>query len=454
MSALSEDPTRFDAYEALAGLPLADEQLDLHVLEWTRGDTRGSHIRLNRVTELAGRPYCNLRVIFAPLDLPDRGLLKGLLALFEHYSIPSTFLSERLQSVAHSFGARKDDDGTQYAWFHFLCKNINIQRSGSQPEIVNQNIRLGSKPQSQADYSWHRSGFFLKASPGAPSKPPPQSPFAAPADDCVTLICFGASPSLEQRFRRLALTSAWEDALEDPYVLFDVVLDELYLQLDGVAWSLAEVFGGIEGRILSRAVFPGVAADKIDFVGLHNVSKHIIYVREAADAMLLTLESLSTAHKHTISNTNSPIIHATQSALRYRRTLFQSTQLRLTSLEKRMQNIISLSFNLVTQQDSRIMQKDSSSMKTIAIMTLIFLPATTIASIFGSQFFTAPARDEDGGVDFRVSPYFWVFWVISVPVTLLVLILWRVYYRRAKNALIHGKQPGRRTGTWMSGVSV
>lgn len=37
MSALSEDPTRFDAYEALAGLPLADEQLDLHVLEWTRG---------------------------------------------------------------------------------------------------------------------------------------------------------------------------------------------------------------------------------------------------------------------------------------------------------------------------------------------------------------------------------------------------------------------------------
>lgn len=37
------------------------------------------------------------------------------------------------------------------------------------------------------------------------------------------------------------------------------------------------------------------------------------------------------------------------------------------------------SFNLVTQADSRIMKADSNSMKTIAAMTLGFLPCTAVA---------------------------------------------------------------------------
>jgi hypothetical protein len=37
------------------------------------------------------------------------------------------------------------------------------------------------------------------------------------------------------------------------------------------------------------------------------------------------------------------------------------------------------SFNLVTQADSRIMKADSGAMKTIAAMTLGFLPCTAVA---------------------------------------------------------------------------
>ncbi|KAK5129688.1 hypothetical protein LTR04_005030, partial [Oleoguttula sp. CCFEE 6159] len=115
-----------------------------------------------------------------------------------------------------------------------------------------------------------------------------------------------------------------------------------------------------------------------------------------------------------------------QDALKYKKGLFQSTQLRLTSLEKRMQNIISLSFNLVNQQDSRIMQQDSSSMKTIAAMTLIFLPGTLIASLFSSNFFNFSVGS-DGQSEVRLSSYFWVFWIIAVPLTVLTVVLWRLY---------------------------
>lgn len=266
----------------------------------------------------------------------------------EYFSIPSGFVSERLQSVSHSFGTR-NDDGAQCSWFHYLCKNITLQHTESgHAEIVNPNIRTGAEPQSQADFSWHRAGFFLHAAPGRPphsrsdsGHPDSKGTGKIQQTTKVTLICFGAPPALEQRFYRLALHHSWVDALADPYTLFDIVLDELYLQMDSIAWSLSEVFGGIEGRTFNRAVEPGKAADRIDFVGLHNVSKHVIYLREAAEAILLTLESMRAHHRHSMDS-NLAAVSATQSSLRYRKTMFCSTQLRLQSLEKRMGNLIQL----------------------------------------------------------------------------------------------------------------
>lgn len=120
--------------------------------------------------------------------------------------------------------------------------------------------------------------------------------------------------------------------------------------------------------------------------------------------------------------------------LRYRRGLFRSTRLRLQSLQKRMANIINLSFNLVTQQDSRVVQRDSSVMKTIAIVTLFFLPSSTIATIFGTQFFNF-GDSGDGEPKFMVSGYFWVFWLVSICTTGAVFVVWWFYYRRIKRVI-------------------
>lgn len=82
------------------------------------------------------------------------------------------------------------------------------------------------------------------------------------------------------------------------------------------------------------------------------------------------------------------------------------------------------------------MQEDSKSMAIIALATLIFLPISTVSvsyldpgdeisrlmsqSVFGSQFFNF---DPDM---VRVSSSFWLFWLVSIPLTLVVLFLWRV----------------------------
>jgi len=103
-----------------------------------------------------------------------------------------------------------------------------------------------------------------------------------------------------------------------------------------------------------------------------------------------------------------------------------------------MGNVISLSFNLVTQLDSRAIQRDSKSMKTIAFMTMFFLPVSTVATIFGAQFFTVGSEAPS---HLQISPDFWILWAIAAPFTLVVVIVWRLWYLEAKDSLMKGQQP-------------
>lgn len=133
---------------------------------------------------------------------------------------------------------------------------------------------------------------------------------------------------------------------------------------------------------------PGKAAKELakggskdHFTGLHNLAKHCIYLRENCEAALATLNDLRDHHKSVIGHTPHLQQQLTLDALKYRKTLFQSTQSRLASLDARMANIIALSFHIVTQGDSRLMQSESQSMKTIAVMTLLFMPLSTVNTL-------------------------------------------------------------------------
>ena len=188
------------------------------------------------------------------------------------------------------------------------------------------------------------------------------------------------------------------------------------------------------------AITPGQARHlpREHFTALHNLAKHTTYLRENCDSALATLSGLRQHHAAVIGDHPEPAQEFTRQALEYRRTLFQSTQRRLASLDKRMANIIQLSFHLVTQGDSRLMQSENKSMKTIAVVTLIFMPLSTTAGIFGSQFMKL---DEDAPFHIRVSQDFWLLWIIAVPLTAIVLLVWRVWYIEARDRLVDELPP-------------
>jgi len=77
------------------------------------------------------------------------------------------------------------------------------------------------------------------------------------------------------------------------------------------------------------------------------VSKHIIFLKESSDAVLLTLKNLSMHHQIVLNDTHNNwrrrgMNDMTQRMLRYVENEFETVNLRLQSLEKRMQNVIAL----------------------------------------------------------------------------------------------------------------
>ncbi|GFF58026.1 hypothetical protein IFM62136_03646 [Aspergillus lentulus] len=412
MPSIFHDQSLLDAFKrAASNKPTCSpDVLKVNVLDWALESNGGYQLiaRQVPVPELAQLPVPVLRIIFSPLDLPSSVSAEGFLWLFDHYAAPSAFLAGRLRSVTHSFGALNYMDGYNCAWFHYLCKNITVARDAHGKAWIS-DPRPGAPQLKHGDWTWIRSGYFLRWA--VDSKQDPE----------VTLICFGASISLKERLQQIPSSSISNSVVRDPYSLFAIILEELSLQMDNTVWDVLDVFRHIELNTLTTA------RDRESFTGLHNVSKHILFLQESAEATLLTLRNLSGHHGRILETVPDPDRHATETAqgmLAHAETQFQSTSLRLKSLEKRMDNIIALSFHLVTQDGNRIMQADSNSMATIAFVTLIFLPMSTVSTIFGSQFFNF-----DRSL-IRISHSFWIFWLVSIALTLLVLFFWRLSIKR------------------------
>ncbi|KDR74750.1 hypothetical protein GALMADRAFT_280149 [Galerina marginata CBS 339.88] len=116
----------------------------------------------------------------------------------------------------------------------------------------------------------------------------------------------------------------------------------------------------------------------------------------------------------------------------------------LSSLVDRASLKIGLEYSLANQRDSRTQvniatltkdiafasQEDSSSMITMAAVTMFFLPGTFVSAIFSMAFFSSSGEQGKLGV----APLWWLFPAITIPLTILVFLVW-IFWRRHRNAI-------------------
>jgi Mg2+ and Co2+ transporter CorA len=171
---------------------------------------------------------------------------------------------------------------------------------------------------------------------------------------------------------------------------------------------------------------------------LHDIARHAIHVTETLDVSIQTLEYILAHHqdclrlKHTISSGTDQIPQAWQdihSHLSFLQSYLRNLRHRSISNEKRLQNEIQLAFNTVAQHDaaltvdiSRAARLDSATMKTIAFVTLTFLPPTFICALFSMSFFNYSA--ESG---WSVSREFWIYWAFAIPTTVVTVLVWQFW---------------------------
>ncbi|PVI04527.1 hypothetical protein DM02DRAFT_668951 [Periconia macrospinosa] len=106
-------------------------------------------------------------------------------------------------------------------------------------------------------------------------------------------------------------------------------------------------------------------------------------------------------------------------------------------VQKRIENLNNVLYTVLSQINSKnqgelakinlqiaqAVRSDSIPMRTIAYVTLLFLPGALVASIFGMNFF----EFEEASRKVVTAESFWMYWAITIPFTGLVVAVWGVW---------------------------
>lgn len=66
-------------------------------------------------------------------------------------------------------------------------------------------------------------------------------------------------------------------------------------------------------------------------------------------------------------------------------------------------------------------------MKTLAAVTVVFIPSTFVAALFSMPLFQWDTQTVGHSV---VSRQFWMYWAVSIPLTFVTLTLWFAWMRK------------------------
>jgi hypothetical protein len=97
-------------------------------------------------------------------------------------------------------------------------------------------------------------------------------------------------------------------------------------------------------------------------------------------------------------------------------------------------------YNIIAQKESKLnfqmageqrklahaSKRDSAAMKTISLLGVIFFPGAYLASVFSMTFFNF----QNEGPQPAVSGKFWIYWVITIPVTMVIVGIWYVWEKK------------------------
>ncbi|KAF3182643.1 hypothetical protein TWF788_005957 [Orbilia oligospora] len=362
--------------------------------------------------------------------------------LFQRYSVPEyiwTKVCKRLQGYFGSEDIFSSDDTTiesHVTWFHFEIKYPfppPKKKEGAEDVPPDPPPQDGKNP---AGYAWYKIAIITI--------------WTAPDQHTIIFIDARNSPahSIRNELKLNCENVKNEVALGNPYWAHQFLVGPILACYDQAVWNLRDLVKALEQgrRDGKHAVTNAIDSNDSDmeasrntFNSLHEILRHALHKTEILGVAIQTLDSICSRKRifdsERYSNEAAVNIEAPESVavakrcaekmgvyLDFQLSIVRSLEARARANEARIRSEITLAFSIVAQLDSQVQAKigeaarnDSNTMVKIAAVTMLFLPPSFVSAVFSTSFFSFSPEPDD-----KVSKDFWIFWAISIPLTIIV----------------------------------
>ncbi|PVH80773.1 hypothetical protein DL98DRAFT_654467 [Cadophora sp. DSE1049] len=215
----------------------------------------------------------------------------------------------------------------------------------------------------------------------------------------------------------------------------EVMLDPFrVVSLNLMSWYRwnSQLFWALRDNMLALEIFnsKNITNGRTEFGYMHLLAKDMIQAIELMEFAVVGVRSVQSICPNfrvgVLDQVKLDAMDETKAALDYHLLRFEGVLFRTRALLKRMDNQISLAYNLAQQRDAKISQRNSDSVSTISFLTLLFLPATAFATIFSTPFF----KPSEVGFTLKVLPSVVYYWIVTIPVTVFIVSVWHWWRRR------------------------
>ncbi|KAI1264416.1 hypothetical protein F5Y18DRAFT_428042 [Xylariaceae sp. FL1019] len=239
------------------------------------------------------------------------------------------------------------------------------------------------------------------------------------------LLLFDLHKELQDTIYESLRRAVTPDVIANPYWLYAPILEHLVELHETAIWGLRGLVRTVEKER------DKVAQHRPNSRHLHEIARHAIHQIETLDYAIEMGKSIIASHERLISLEAGPKIektlsHRTEDKLVFFKETLFGLRCRAVANNERLQNEIGLTFHMIAEMDAGVSRdigqaakEDSSTMKTLTFIGVLFLPATFISAIFSTSFF----KFGDNG-EWSVSDKFWVYWATAVPITTVTILLW------------------------------
>ncbi|EHK21341.1 uncharacterized protein TRIVIDRAFT_209461 [Trichoderma virens Gv29-8] len=233
------------------------------------------------------------------------------------------------------------------------------------------------------------------------------------ADNRTDIVLFD-HPQFAQLTRDYLLRDINPRELGDPFWMYPSMVEQIIQLHDVTIWETRNLLRDFEKR---RAFY------RFNHAYLHEIPRHMTHVNEMVYVSEAILASIQKQHNHFLStdklndstSKDAPnlVFLNIQNRLDSFHNMLTNLRHRAESNKARIQNELALTYN-------DAMRVDSSAMRAISLIGLLFLPAAFVAAIFSTSFFNF---DAPTGI-WKLSSHFWIYWAVAVPLTVVTVVSW------------------------------